>query len=119
MFDGAFPLSHSPSRATEVPLRDRVSRHQAHINAAQAELVEMVGEVEEKDLWAEPGVISPAHWVAWRCGMGQHQARRFVELSRGLADLPKTKESFRKGEISFEQAECLAEAATPNTEEEL
>ena len=120
MFDATSPLSRTPSEPTsEVPLRDRVSQHQAHINAAQAELVEMVGELEEKDLWAEPGVISPAHWVAWRCGMGQHQARRYVELARNLSDLPKTSASFGRGEISFEQAECLAEAATPNTEAEL
>ena len=120
MFDGAFPLQDDPQDPpAELALRDRVSHLQAHINAAQAELTEMVGELEEKDLWAEPGVISPAHWVAWRCGMGQHQARRFVELARNLSDLPKTSASFRRGEISFEQAECLSEAASPNTEEEL
>ena len=120
MFDDAFPLQDDPKGpSAELPLRDRVSHLQAHINAAQAELTEMVGELEDKDLWAEPGVISPAHWVAWRCGMSQHRARRFVELARGLSDLPKTSESFRRGEISFDQAECLAEAATPNTEEEL
>ena len=120
MFDGASPLRDDPKDPpAELPLREQVSHLQAHINAAQAELTEMVGELEEKDLWAEPGVISPAHWVAWRCGMTQHRARRFVDLARNLSDLPKTSESFRRGEISFDQAECLAEAATPNTEEEL
>src|SRR5687768_7019679 len=120
MFDGAHPSPQAPAGPPpEPPIRDRVTHLQAHINAAQAELTEMVAELEEKELWAEEGVISPAHWVAWRCGMGQHQARRYVELARGLSDLPNTSASFRRGEISFEQAECLAQAATPSTEAEL
>ena len=120
MFDGSYPLHSAPSEPSSLrPLRERISELQAHINAAQAELSGLLPELEETEAWAEEGVISPAHWVAWRCGMGQHQARRSLELSRSLVDLPLTRASFERGEISFEQAAAVAEVSTPGTEDEL
>jgi hypothetical protein len=120
MFDGSYPLQNAHSDPhPERPLRERISELQAHINAAQAELSGLLVELEETEAWAEPGIISPTHWVAWRCGIGQHQARRTLELARSLIDLPKTRASFERGEISFEQAACVAEVSTPGTEAEL
>ena len=47
----------------------------AYIYAATYRLLVLVREFDEKELWAEPGLCSCAHWLNFKCGIGMNAAR--------------------------------------------
>ena len=65
------------------------------------------------------GGDDPANWLAWAAGMKPSTARRHVRLAERLMELPQIKESFGRGEISFEKTETIAKIAAPETEADL
>ena len=83
------------------------------INAATAQLVELIARVIEIGAWEGHGIISPAHWVAWRAGVSPGHARRLVAMASRLSKLPETRSSFVEGELSEEQVEVLCRHVPP------
>ncbi len=61
----------------------------------------------------------PATWLAWAAGMRPTTANKHLRLGERLMELPKIKESFAAGEISFEKADTIARIASKETEEHL
>lgn len=50
------------------PIEERLSALVGVMNAAAAELVELIAEVMERELWRGWGINTPEHWVTLRCG---------------------------------------------------
>jgi hypothetical protein len=81
------------------------------INAAAARLVGLIGEVVATGAWEGADVLSPAHWVGWKCGVSPRRARRLLFMARRLAELPHTRAAFAAGELSEDQVALICRHA--------
>lgn len=52
----------------------------AGIDRASARMLVLIGELDARSGWAWPGVMSCAHWVAWKMHINQHAAREQVRV---------------------------------------
>ena len=59
-----------------------------HLNAAQYRFLKLLDEFDREQGWAGPGVRSLAHWLSWKCGIGELVAREKVRVARALRELP-------------------------------
>jgi hypothetical protein len=99
-------------------LGDQIAELSAHIDAATWRLLQLIREFDEREGWGN-GFQSCAHWLNWRVGLGMGAARDKVRVARALAELPRTSEAFRRGQVSYSKVRALTRIATPATEEEL
>ncbi len=91
----------------------------AYIYAATYRLLVLVREFDEKELWAQSGLCSCAHWLNFKCGIGMNAAREKVRVAHALKELPKISEGFRKGELSYSKVRAMTRVATPENEDAL
>jgi len=91
----------------------------AYIYAATYRLLVLIREFDEKELWAEPGLCSCAHWLNFKCGIGMNAAREKVRVAHALKELPEISAAFRKGELSYSKVRAITRAATPDNESAL
>lgn len=77
--------------------------------------------VEDGEEWRREGYRSAAEWLAATTGSSLGSARRKVETSKALKDLPSTRTKMTDGSLSPEQADAIAGAASanPSAEERL
>jgi hypothetical protein len=90
-----------------------------HINAATARWLDLVGEFDRREGWAEWGCRSCTHWLSYRCGVSPAAAREQVRVARRVAELPKLRASFARGELCYSQVRAVTRVATPDTEADL
>ena len=69
--------------------------------------------------YTRSGHRSPEDWLAEKTGTSYGEARDTLEASAKLADLPRTTEALKNGELSAPQLAALGPAATPENEERL
>jgi hypothetical protein len=100
------------ARAAE--LEGEIASLAAHINAATYRLIEMLREFDELAGWS--GWPTPAHWLQWRCGYSLGAAREKFRVARTLPELPRIREAFRTGRLSFAQVRAVIRIATPENE---
>ncbi|HEX6595908.1 MAG TPA: DUF222 domain-containing protein, partial [Acidimicrobiales bacterium] len=86
----------------------RISDLMGVINAANAELVSVVKTVLETNAWCGAGLRSPAHWVAWRCGLSPSHAAAVVRMARRLGELPQVATAFAEGRLSEDTVKLIA-----------
>lgn len=84
----------------EVPLAEVIGL----INASTGRLVQLVAQALETGVWAQAGIRSPEHWLAWKGGVSLGRARRLVTLARRSLDLPVPTAALAAGELSEDQA---------------
>ena len=90
-----------------------------HLNAAQYRFLKLLEEFDREQGWAGPGVRSLAHWLSWKCGIGELVAREKVRVARALRELPMIDASFERGQISYSKVRAMTRAATPENEAQL
>jgi hypothetical protein len=100
------------ARAAE--LEGEIASLAAHINAATWRLIELLREFDELKGWS--GWPTPAHWLQWRCGYSLGAARERFRVARALPGLPRIREAFRGGRLSFAQVRAVIRIATPENE---
>jgi len=100
------------ARAAE--LEGEIASLAAHINAATYRLIEMLREFDELEGWS--GWPTAAHWLQWRCGYSLGAARERFRVARALPELPRIREAFRAGRLSFAQVRAMIRVATPENE---
>ena len=76
-----------------------------HLNAAQYRFLKLLDEFDREQGWAGPGVRSLAHWLSWKCGIGELVAREKVRVARALRELP----------IDRRRRSSAARSATPRS----
>ena len=81
------------------------------LNAAHAQLVQLVGEVVETGVWDVPGVRTVEQWIGWRTGLSSARAKQVVQIASRACDLPVTLQSFADGEVSIDQVAVVAKYA--------
>jgi hypothetical protein len=106
------PVADAPPAGLE----ERVAAVMGVVNAATAELVELIAEADRTGAWQGWGIRSLDHWVCWRCGVSSHRARRLVSMARALPKLPAVHEVCRTGALSEDQATLACRHTTPATD---
>ena len=80
-------------------------------NAAAGRLVALIADVLATGSWEGADILSPAHWVGWKCGVSPNRARRLVSMARRLHELPETRAAFEAGELSEDQVALICRHA--------
>jgi hypothetical protein len=70
--------------------------------------------VEDGEEWRRQGYRSAAEWLAATTGSSLGAARRKVETSKALKDLPNTRRKMADGSVSPDQGDAIAGAAAAN-----
>jgi hypothetical protein len=89
------------------------------IAAATCRFLVLLADFDVREGWGSWNVRSCAQWLSWRCGLDLRTAREHVRVARALAELPRTREAFEAGRISYSKARAVVRVATPETEADL
>lgn len=95
---------------------DRLLTWAGRMAAGEAQLLAYLGEFDARSAWSGTGILSCAHWMAWRMGMGLKVASERVRVARRLRDLPLTFAEFAAGRLSFTQVRAITRAAVDDDE---
>jgi len=116
--DAPVPSPFDDADALE-DLGDEIATLAAHIHAATQRLLVLIAEFDERRGWEIGGHRSCAHWLSFRTGINLGAAREKVRAARALRELPETRASMARGELSFSKVRALTRVATPENEGEL
>jgi hypothetical protein len=73
------------------------------LNAAHAQLVQLVGEVVETGMWDVPGIRTAEQWIAWKTGIASARSKQMVQIASRSNELPVSMQTFADGEVSIDQ----------------
>ncbi len=108
------------ANAARIDELDReIGQLSAHLNAANCRLLELIVEFDELSGWGDHGALSCAHWLNWKCGISLNAAREKLRTGKALANLPKIRECFAAGRISYSKVRAMTRVATPENEDAL
>jgi len=79
----------------------------------------VAGRAAEGGEWARAGYRSPEEWLAQKTGTSYGQAAGTLNASEKLKELPTLEDAVRNGELSQQQLNEVAGAATPDNEKRL
>src|SRR5712664_1957115 len=99
-------------------LGDEIAELSAHIEAATAQLLDLIREFDARGGW-NTGFRSCAAWLSWRVGLDPGAARERVRVAHALGTLPLLARALARGELSYAKVRALTRVATPETEERL
>src|SRR3989442_15737467 len=100
-------------------LGDEIAELSAHLEVANARLLDLIREFDARNGWGVQGARSCAHWLAWRLGIELHAPRERVRTARALGGLPKLRPALAHGELSYPKGRAPTRAAPPETEDRL
>jgi Domain of unknown function (DUF222)/HNH endonuclease len=80
------------------------------MNLLNARLVEVTERLLATDLWQEPDMKTPAHYVAWRLGLSLGRAKEVVRVAERRSSFPTIIEAFDQGQLSIEQVGQVVKA---------
>jgi len=112
------PRSHH-ARSDGERLGAEITELCSYIYAAEARLLALIREFDDKQYWAEPGLYSCAHWLNFKCGIGMNAAREKVRVAHALAELPKIRAGFERGELSYSKVRAMTRIADESNEDYL
>ena len=114
--------------ATTTPTLDRMGADdlcrrgreaQARMNAAHAEILSVIAEAERRALPIQRGCRTLSAWVEVTFKTSPQTASRWADAARRLSELPRLRDSFASGKLSFDQVRPAAQVATPETEQKV
>jgi uncharacterized protein YciI len=108
-----------PVPESDEALIDELTTLAGHIAAATCRFLVLLGELDARGAWGDQGILSAAHWLGWRCGMGPAAAREHVRVARALRALPVTVAAFAQGRLSYSKVRAITRVAGPETEADL
>jgi 5-methylcytosine-specific restriction endonuclease McrA len=112
-------LVATPQHIAELDrLGDEIAELSAHLEAANARLLDLIREFDARRGWNN-GFRSCAEWLSWRVGLDPGAARERVRVARALATLPLLAQALARGELSYAKVRALTRVATPEAEERL
>jgi hypothetical protein len=86
------------------------------VAAGEGLVLRLLGELDAREAWAQIGVLSCAHWAAWKLGLTLTTAREKVRVARCLRDLPLLTDRMAQGRVSYAQVRAITRVATPANE---
>lgn len=100
-------------------LANEITELCSYLYAAEYQLLVKIREFDENGYWGGPGLMSCAHWLNFKCGMGMNAARERVRVARALAELPNISAAFETGTLSYSKVRAMTRVATPDNEDYL
>ena len=91
----------------------------SYLYAAEARLLGLIREFDEKQYWASLGLCSCAHWLNFKCGIGMNAAREKLRVAHALAGLPKINVAFSVGQLSYSKVRAITRIADETNEDYL
>ncbi|MBO1768225.1 DUF222 domain-containing protein, partial [Allobranchiibius sp. GilTou38] len=91
---------------------DEVGAICGRLNAAHADLIDLVTDLVRTESWAIGGIRSPEHWLTCFAGVSPATARDLVRIATRSAELPALSREVHAGRLSLGQAAVVA-AHTP------
>ncbi len=98
-------------------LANEITELCSYLYAAEYHLLVKIREFDENGYWGGPGLMSCAHWLNFKCGMGMNAARERVRVARALDELPKISAAFEAGTLSYSKVRAMTRVATPENED--
>src|SRR2546426_5503085 len=99
-------------------LGDEIAELSAHLEAATAQLLDLIREFDARGGWNQ-GFSSCAEWLSWRGGVDLGAAGERVRVGRALGSLPRIAKALARGELSYAKVRAVTRIATPEAEERL
>jgi hypothetical protein len=97
-------------------LEEELATLSAHISAATARWLELVGDFRRQGGAADDDL---PRWLAFRCGVSTREAREYVRVAEALEELPAIRAAFARGELTYAKVRALTRMATPASEKGL
>ena len=91
-------------------LGDEIAEMSAHLDAAIAQLLDLIREFDARGGW-NTGFRSRAAWLSWRIGLDLGAARERVRVARALGTLPRLAHAFARGGLSYAKVRALTRVA--------
>jgi hypothetical protein len=113
-----YPADSAPRRDPEVgrQLGEEIVDDVAHISASEARAIMKVRRFDAEEYWGDQGAKSASHWLRWRVGMCRSTAGEWVRIGRALERLPKTRDAYHRGLLTYTQVRAITRIATPENE---
>src|SRR3569623_503726 len=89
-------------------LQDRVAETCGLLNVVYGELVALMAEALDKDVWAQWGIHSPEQWLEWRAGINPTRSADVGAVARRRNDLPHLADVVADGSLSVDQSAVVA-----------
>lgn len=97
----------------------RVAELMGVINAANGELVSLLGEALDDGLWDVWGIHSSGHWTGWQTGMAPGRAKAIVGIAERRHELPTAVAALQAGSLSVDAAIEIAKRAPAGYEHDI
>jgi hypothetical protein len=97
-------------------LIDHVRTWAARVARGEAELLDLIGELDAREAWAVHGITSCADWLCWQLGWCDTTARERVRVARALRELPLIRAELGLRRLSYSQVRAVTRIATPDDE---
>jgi len=91
---------------------DEITTWAGRVAAGEARLLTLIGEFDRREAWSGAGLLSCAHWLSWRLGMGLTAAHERVRVARAPQGLPLLIKAFGAGQLSWTQVRAVTRVAT-------
>lgn len=104
------------SDVSDEELDRRVRVQAAELAAATCRWLELLAELVVRGVWAVEGAKTPAQWLSWTIGMAGSTARDHVRVALQLRELPRLRERFAAGQLSYSKVRALTRVAVPTLE---
>ncbi|MDZ7674533.1 MAG: DUF222 domain-containing protein [Acidimicrobiales bacterium] len=96
---------------------ERLAELQGQRNAIDAEIVDVVAELEADELWKHTGARSLAACVAWKAGSSMANARSLAAIAERREEFPRCVAALAEGQLSADQVGVIAARAPEGSDE--
>ena len=100
-------------------LEAEITELAGQLAAGECRWLELVAEYDRRAGHETWGCRTIAHWLSWHCGLDMRSAREKVRVAHALTDLPRVREEFASGRLSYSKVRAITRVATAATEEQL
>lgn len=87
--------------------------------ATHACLLDVLGVIDERELWRADGCVSFVDWIVLRFGVARKTAHEWAEAALVLRELPHLARAYGDGELSWDKTKAVAAIATGESDETL
>jgi hypothetical protein len=92
-------------------LFDRLAELAGQRNALDAQIVEVIAQIDQQQLWGITGVRSLPALVGWKLGISPANAKAITAVARRIEEFPRCVAGLSEGRLSLDQVGAIAARA--------
>ncbi|MGH3744312.1 MAG: DUF222 domain-containing protein, partial [Mycobacteriales bacterium] len=101
----------------DLPAMEReITTLAGHLAAATCRYLHLLAVFDTGGGWHGTGLRSCSQWLSWKCGLSTGTAREQLRVAHALEALPRVREAFAAGRLSYSKARALTRVATEHDE---